>query len=276
MGQNFALFTGGHLPPCGGGWEGGATRAGLRWGRPMRVWRFSTKDGPGIPKNAPPKTGLALIADVVARTWWELILLNLLVLLFALPLVTLPAALVAAARICVLMLDDRPVYLGRDFFETFRRRFWQATVLGFVASAGIGLSGYAAFAFLQAAKATILLALPLTISAATTVFLAIATIYALVLLAQREQSFGLLLRRALLGALARPLPPLGALAFVALLWVLHVVFYPVSVFMPVLINFSFGMLAVVFGVHQATVRLVAPEGATRGATWAGAARESAQ
>lgn len=231
--------------------------------------RFWTREGPGIAKDAPPKTGWALLADVVARNWWELVQLNLLVLLCCLPVVTIPAALVAAARICVLMLEDRPVYLGRDFFEAFRQRFWKATALGLAAAVAIGLSGYAAFVFLQAAKASIFLALPLTVSAVTTVFLAIAASYAFVLLAMRDQPVGLLLKRALLGALARPLPALAALAVIALLWVLHVLFYPVSIFMPVLINFSFGMLAVVFGVHQATVRLLALEGAGRSATWAG-------
>lgn len=233
------------------------------------LWRFSTKEGPGIAKDAPAKTGFALLADVVARNWWELVQLNLLVLVCCLPLITIPAALVAAARICVLMLEDRPVYLGRDFFEAFRQRFWKATALGLAAVAAIGLSSYAAFIFLQASKASIFLALPLTISAVTTVFLAITAAYAVVLLALRDQPFGLLLKRALLGALAKPLPALAALSLVVVLWVLHVLFYPVSIFMPVLINFSFGMLAVVFGVHQATVRLLALEGATRSATWAG-------
>ena len=228
-----------------------------------------TKEGPGIAKNAPPKTGFALLADVVSRNWWELVELNLLVLLCCLPLVTIPAALVAAARICVLMLEDRPVYLGRDFFETFRQRFWKASALGLAAAVAIGISGYAAYIFLQAAKASVFLALPLTISAVTTVLVAITAAYAFVLLAMRDQPLGLLLKRALLGALARPLPALAALAFITLLWVLHVLFYPVSIFMPVLINFSFGMLAVVFGVHQATARLLALEGASRSATWAG-------
>lgn len=235
----------------------------------MKLWQFSTKAGAGIAKDAPPKTGLALLVDVVARNWWELVQLNLLVLLCCLPLVTMPAALVAAARICVLMLEDRPVYLGRDFFEAFRQRFWKASALGLAAAVAISLSGYAALIFLQAAKASIVLALPLTISAVTTVFLAITAAYALVLLAMRDQPLRLLLKLALLGALARPLPALAALAFIAMLWVLHVLFYPVSIFMPVLINFSFGMLAVVFGVHQATVRLLALEGAARSATWAG-------
>jgi uncharacterized membrane protein YesL len=228
------------------------------------LWRFSTKAGPGITKDAPPKTGFALLVDVVARNWWELIQLNLLIIVFCLPLVTIPAALVAGARICVLMLEDRNVYLGRDFLEAFRQRFWKATAIGAASIAAAGLSAYAAFIFMQAARTSLVLALPLAISASTAVFVLIASAYATALLALRDQPLGLLLRRALLGALARPLPALAALGFVGLLWVLHVLFYPVSIFMPAIINFSFGTLAVIFGVHQAAVRLLALESAGKG------------
>ena len=238
--------------------------------------QFWTRTGPGIRKDAPPKTGFALLADVIARNWWDLVQLNLLILLACLPLVTIPAALVASARICVLMLQDKPVYLGRDFLETFRKRFWKATVLGVIATLAIALPAYAAFILLQAARDNIMLALPVAISASTALFAAIAAAYALTLLALRDQPLGLLLKRALLGGLARPLPALTAIAVVALLWVLHVIFYPVSIFMPVLINFSFGTLAVIFGVHEAAVRLLAFQGATDGATYAGGSAKSAQ
>jgi uncharacterized membrane protein YesL len=234
------------------------------------LWRFSTSEGPGINRDAPPKEGFALLVDVIARNWWELIQLNLLVILFGLPLVTLPAALVAATRICVLMLEDRNVYLGRDFLEAFRRRFWRATALGAAALAAVGLAGYAAFIFLEASRTNLFLALPLTVSVATAVFALIAASYAFVLLAIRNQPLGATLRLALLGALARPLPALAALGVVALLWLLHILFYPVSIFMPAVINFAFGTLAVTFGVHKATARLLAlDKGVEAGAAYAG-------
>jgi uncharacterized membrane protein YesL len=234
------------------------------------------KAGPGIDRNAPPKQGFALLLDVIARNWWELIQLNLLVILFSLPLVTLPAALVAAARICVLMLEDRPVYLGRDFLEAFRGRFLRATLLGLLIIAAIGIALFAASTFLAAARENLAFALPFTISAATALFAAIAAAYAVTLLALRDQPLASLLKRALLGALARPLPALGALAVVATLWVLHILFYPASIFMPAVVNFSFGMLAVTFGVHQAAVRLLAVDSDAAGATYAGGSAQSAR
>jgi uncharacterized membrane protein YesL len=243
----------------------------MSWFKPRWI-----KDGPGIDRNAPPKQGLALLLDVIARNWWELIQLNLLVILFSLPLVTLPAALVAAARICVLMLEDRPVYLGRDFLEAFRGRFLRATLLGLLIIAAIGIALFAASTFLAAARENLAFALPFTISAATALFAAIAAAYAVTLLALRDQPLASLLKRALLGALARPLPALGALAVVATLWVLHILFYPASIFMPAVVNFSFGMLAVTFGVHQAAVRLLAVDSDAAGATYAGGSAQSAR
>ena len=232
-----------------------------------------TREGPGVDRNAPPKTGFALLADVVARNWWELVQLNLLTLLFSLPVVTLPAALVAAARICGLMLADTPVYLGRDFLEAFRSRFRAATLLGLGATAAMVLPAWSAAIFLEAARDNILLALPFTVSASVALFAAIASAYALVLVARGERP---VLKRALLGALAKPLPVLAALGVVGLLWALHALFYPASIFMPVLINFSFGTLAVIFGVHEAAVRLLAFQSATDGATYAGGSAKRAQ
>ena len=229
-----------------------------------------TREGPGIPKDAPPKHGFALLADVVTRNWWELIQLNLMVVLFSLPLATLPAAFVAATRICVLMLEDRNVYLGRDFLAAFRQKFWMAGAVGVLGLGSAGLATYAAWVFLQAARANVLFALPLTVSASTALFAILATACAFTLLAMRDQTLPLLLKRALLGVLARPLPALAALAFVALLWVLHILFYPVSVFMPAVINFSFGTLAMTFGVHRAAARLLASDtGTGTGVAYAG-------
>ena len=50
--------------------------------------------------------------------------------------------------------------------------------------------------------------------------------------------------------MAQPLSGLGALLFVALLWFAHVYFYPASVFLPVLVNFSLGALVSSFAVDK--------------------------
>jgi hypothetical protein len=72
-----------------------------------------------------------------------------------------------------------------------------------------------------------------------------------------------LLRLAALASVIRPLPALAALAFAASLWLAHILFYPVSVFMPATVNFSLGMFAVAFGVHRAAVMVLDLPNATQ-------------
>jgi hypothetical protein len=62
-----------------------------------------------------------------------------------------------------------------------------------------------------------------------------------------------LLKPALIGLIVRPLPPLIASGFIAALWLIHVAYYPVSILMPVLVNFSFGALVATFCAHKGAV-----------------------
>jgi len=80
--------------------------------------------------NAPPKTGLALFFSVLWRELWELCKLNLVFLLFCIPVVTIPAAITSMSRVIMLMLMDRPVYVFSEFLETFKKEWKRASAAG--------------------------------------------------------------------------------------------------------------------------------------------------
>ncbi|ARM92438.1 hypothetical protein RHEC894_PE00415 (plasmid) [Rhizobium sp. CIAT894] len=223
----------------------------MQWLRDM--W---TKEGPGIPKDAPAKTGLALFADILAREWWEMVKLNILFLLASLLVVTLPAALVAMARVSVALVEDRNTYLLRDFTEAFRRYFLRATAWGLAMAGGLAIGVHAIITYAAGARDNLILTAPLAIALVATAFLAVAACHLIVLMVMRDLSALRLLRLAALASLLRPLPALAALAFNAALWLTHILFYPVSVFMPATFNFSLGMFAVAFGVHRAAVMVL--------------------
>jgi uncharacterized membrane protein YesL len=87
-------------------------------------------NGPGVARDLPPKQGLALFGSILRREAWELIKLNALIILFSLPIVTIPAAHAAATRIAVRMIRDENIYLLRDFWQAFCGLFIRATVAG--------------------------------------------------------------------------------------------------------------------------------------------------
>lgn len=94
---------------------------------------FSTnyaKPGPGIDKDAPPKKGLALFFDVYIRAFWELIKLNLLFLLFCVPVITIGPACAGMSRVTMLMMRERPFFVWGDFWKGFKQEFKQSFITG--------------------------------------------------------------------------------------------------------------------------------------------------
>ncbi|MBY5816317.1 YesL family protein [Rhizobium leguminosarum] len=230
----------------------------MQWLRDM--W---TREGPGIPKDAPKRTGLALFAEILVREWWEMVKLNILFILAGLFVVTLPAALAAMARVSVALVEDRNTYLLRDFTEAFLRYFWRATAWGLALCGALAIGLYAIVTYAAGARDNLLLSAPLTIALVATAFIAVLACHLIVLMVMRDLPALRLLRLAALASVIRPLPALAALAFAAGLWLAHILFYPVSVFMPATFNFSLGMFAVAFGVHRAAVMVLDLPNATQ-------------
>jgi len=224
----------------------------MQWLRDM--W---TKEGPGIPKNAPKRTGLALFGQIFAREWWEMVKLNILFILTALLIIPLPAALAAAAFVCLAFVEDRNSYLLQDFVDALRRYFWRATLWGVLFGCVIGLGIYAIGTYASAARTSLWMAAPFTLALVASVFITIMACHFLVLMVMRDMPAKTLLRLAAIASIIRPLPVIAALLFVAALWLAHIAFYPVSVFMPAVLNFSLGMFAIVFAAHRAATMVLA-------------------
>ena len=213
------------------------------------LFNFYFGEGPGIPKDAPRPEGLRLLASVLGREWWELLKLNLLFLAVSLPVVTMPAAWFATVSISVMMIEDRNIYLWRDFWSAFRSRFWLTTLLGLMFCCAGALTVVAVQTYAVAAKSSLISVAPLTIALTVSVLLPLFAMHLFVAIRQGAgRSLADSAKAAAIGVLARPFPGLAALLFVALLWLAHILFYPASVFLPVLVNFSLGALVTSFAV----------------------------
>ncbi|OLP60609.1 hypothetical protein BJF93_20010 [Xaviernesmea oryzae] len=216
-------------------------------------------EGPGIDKHAPRRRGLALVAETVWREGFELMKLNLLFVLACLPVVTIPAACAGLMRVSLSMAEDRNVYLLQDFLAASRGFAWKASL----GCAGLVLAlmvpAYAASTYGGLALSNPLYAAPFVLSLSVAALLLVAGAYGLVLMVRTDWPLRRLVPMALRAALAEPLRPLAALGFIAALWLVHVLLYPVSALMPAVVNFSFGALAVAFSVLDMVNRLIRAE-----------------
>ncbi|WP_316863133.1 DUF624 domain-containing protein [uncultured Cohaesibacter sp.] len=211
------------------------------------------KEGPGVRKDEPKKTGLALFVSIILREPWELFKLNLLMLLLCIPVITIPANLVAAGRICGLMIEDEVVFFWRDYWRAFGQRAVASTLWGLFFAVLLGICGYSAFIYGQLGLHDMVYVAPAVIAICLTLLVLMVAVCLFTILSKQVCLPALvLLKSACLAALAKPIPILAGIAFAALLWLAHVIFYPASIFLPVVLNFSLGTLAMVFGAYKAT------------------------
>ena len=66
-------------------------------------------DGRGEGPSGPRPRGLRLLGHVLRWHWWTLVKANILFCLFSLPIITIPAALKALTRVCVLLLRGEQI-----------------------------------------------------------------------------------------------------------------------------------------------------------------------
>ncbi len=89
------------------------------------------KPGPGIDKNSPKKTGIALFWDIFREKFWNLIPLSLLYWLLCLPIVTVGFADVGITYITRNYAREKPTFMLSDFFSAIKKNWKQALVIGF-------------------------------------------------------------------------------------------------------------------------------------------------
>ena len=76
------------------------------------------------------RDGISRLLQLYVENFWNLIKLNLLFLVFCIPIITVPAALTALTSIEVAMIEDEYYNVWIDFFRIFKREFGRASLCG--------------------------------------------------------------------------------------------------------------------------------------------------
>lgn len=85
---------------------------------PMLFGKQYQKEGAGLPL---PEGGIRRYGALLTSHFWKLVELNLLFVLFSLPVVTLPAALCGMNRVCMLLIRNGYCFLWEEFWQEFRQ-----------------------------------------------------------------------------------------------------------------------------------------------------------
>ncbi len=87
--------------------------------------------GPGMGvTEPPPKEGIRRFGFLLWTHMWKLITLNLLFLLFCIPVITIPAALCGVNRVLIKLWRNGNCFLWSDFWKEFKANFFKAMPFG--------------------------------------------------------------------------------------------------------------------------------------------------
>lgn len=87
------------------------------------------KTGPGVRRNEPEKKGVSLFLHLLTNHFWNLIKLNIIFIIFSLPIITLGASLGAMASVTKDMINNRPIDVFYDFRQGFKANWRQSTTI---------------------------------------------------------------------------------------------------------------------------------------------------
>ena len=182
------------------------------------------REGAGRPA---PESGWSRAGVMALTHFWKLLRVNLLFVLFSLPLLTLPAALTALDRVCVLIYKDGNVFLWDEFFREFKRSLAR-TILPGLCFAVLLYSGYF---FMSLGNGNVSLGFPALIFWALGILMVCVAIgmgeYFFVLVAVLDINNRGALKNALILWLARPGYGLLILGIVLLLFFVSLALLPV-------------------------------------------------
>ena len=187
-------------------------------------------NGRGEGPSGPRPKGFKLLLNILRWHWWTLVKANILFCLFCLPVVTIPAALKALTRVCVLLLRGEPLDLWQDWWGAFRQGFLRATAAGVLMAVMLGASGFGAAFYGRGMAESGLLAAPALILAVLVAVLVMSLFSLFPLLEFSELGLGEAVHSALL------LPLVAA----------YVLGYPYSTFVLAAIAFSLFWLITCF------------------------------
>ncbi len=207
-------------------------------------------------KDLPPKKGLALFMQVFAQEFWTLIKLNLLFVLFCIPVVTIPAATTASIKITLNMVREKNFFLWFEFFKCFKQEFKKSTVAGFILVICLALS-VAGIIYSGASELGDFASNVITGTEIAVLFISILlSMYVYPMIAITYLNIGTIFKNALILIVVRLPYNLFALIMCGLLALAGYVLFPLSILLAIFCLFSWMQLITAFCAYSGLKKYV--------------------
>ena len=90
------------------------------------------REGPGVDKNEPEKKGISLFFYLLLNKFWDILKLNMVFILYSIPIITIAPAFGAMTSITMSMVQNKHVFIFSDFHEAFKLNWKQSLACGII------------------------------------------------------------------------------------------------------------------------------------------------
>ena len=188
-----------------------------------------------IEKDSPRKQGAELFFSTFWNHFWEICKLNLIFILFCIPVLTIPTAMTAMYKITMYMFLDKTYYTFSDFIDTFKAEWKRSTIAGLIYFPFLAVSVFGMYFYSFVMNNFILYSFAMFICA----IIIIAGFYLFPMLAILDMSLKSIFKNALLLIFARMPQNILTLIVTALFTFLVWMFLPPTLLCVVAFFFAF-------------------------------------
>ncbi len=210
------------------------------------------KEGKGVRKDEPKKTGIMRLFEIIARDMGDLFKLNIIYLICCIPIVTIGPATVALSAVITKRVRDIPCYVFHEFKTAFKENFKRAFGAGLLVALLLAICGVGAFFYSSwnntATGAEQILTLMLSsITILMLVIIMIASNYLFTLIAVVDLPLKQQLKNALLLTVAF-LPRSGLILITtAPIWAATILFFPFTI--PCFFVYHFSLINLIVNMN---------------------------
>lgn len=196
------------------------------------------REGPGVDKNEPSKKGISLFFYLFITKFWDMIKLNLLFILYSIPIFTIGPAFGAMTSITMSMVQNKHIFIFSDFHEAFKLNWKQSLVCSIIGCTMFMLLSTSIIFYFKSAQNNSLYYIILFFCIFITILFLFAWIYIYPLLTTVSLSLKYIFKNAmLLSIVCFKNTFCGMLASVIVFGV-NVFFFPLTLLLSLVISFS--------------------------------------
>lgn len=208
----------------------------------MRIFSPNfTREGPGVDKNESQKKGILLFFELFISRFWDIIKLNILFIIYCIPIVTIGPAFGAMTSITMSMVQNKHVFIFSDFHEAFKANWKQSLICSLISAILFILINISIPFYFRLAQSNSLFYTIFFFSIFITVIFGLSWLYIYPLLTIVSLSIKNIFKNAILLSIACfKNTLLGALIYWTILGI-NMIFFPLS--LPIILLLTFSLLS---------------------------------